>query len=143
VVELQDLVDKLDKEFNIKLLGKDPGFSRFIPMVYEPLQFDWKSSFEKDFTELFNGLMIKGAPTVRNVFLAVFPTDSVLQSFIENSGEGDLLFMHHPLLMECGDPKGDWGKGFVPIEEQYIRKMKEKKLSVYTCHAPLDYHMQL
>jgi putative NIF3 family GTP cyclohydrolase 1 type 2 len=87
--------------------------------------------------------MIKGASNVERIFLAVFPTDHVLERFIEESGSGDLLFMHHPILMECGDPKGKWGKGFVPIKEKYIKQMKEKNLSVYTCHAPLDLHHKL
>ncbi|MGY3717335.1 Nif3-like dinuclear metal center hexameric protein [Sutcliffiella cohnii] len=143
MVHLDIVVKELDKEFDIKAFGKDPSFSRFIPDVYDRLNFHWKSEFEKDFTELFNGLMLRGAPEINNVFLAVFPTDDVLERFIKESHEGDLLFMHHPLLMECGDPNGKWGRGFVPIKEEFIRKIKEKNLSVYTCHIPLDYHKQL
>lgn len=84
--------------------------------------------------------MIKGGPETKRVFLAVFPTDHVLERFIDQSSEGDLLFMHHPLVMECKDPKGKWGQGFVPIKEMYIQQMNEKGLSCYTCHIPLDYH---
>jgi putative NIF3 family GTP cyclohydrolase 1 type 2 len=51
--------------------------------------------------------------------------------------------MYHPIVMECGDPKGDWGKGFTPIEERYIEQIKEKKLSIYTCHIPMDCHDEL
>ncbi|ALC92862.1 hypothetical protein AM500_17300 [Bacillus sp. FJAT-18017] len=137
------MVSKLDAEFNINSFGKDASFSRFIPRVYEPVNFDWQSEFEKGFVELFNGLMLKGDSNVERVFLAVFPTDKVLEHFIVEGNSGDLLFMHHPLLMECGDPKGEWGKGFVPIKEKYINKLKEKNLSVYTCHIPLDCHKQL
>jgi putative NIF3 family GTP cyclohydrolase 1 type 2 len=140
MVSLNEVITRLDNEFNIQSFGKDSAFSRFIPDVYEPIQFDWKSVFEKDFCELFNGLMIKGAPNIERVFLVVFPTDYVLERFIEESNEGDLLFMHHPLLMECGDPKGKWGRGFVPIKEKYINHITEKNLSVYTCHVPMDYH---
>ena len=143
MVKLSEIVSKLDIELDIKSFGKDSAFSQFIPMVYEPLKFDWKSVFEKDFVELFNGLMLKGDANVKKIFLAVFPTDEVLERFIEESNSGDLLFMHHPLLMECGDPKGVWGKGFVPIKEKYIKQIKEKKLSFYTCHVPMDYHANL
>ncbi|TQR17530.1 Nif3-like dinuclear metal center hexameric protein [Psychrobacillus vulpis] len=141
--ELNEIVARLDHEFQIETFGKDISFSRFIPTVYDPLKFGWKNTFEEKFVELFNGLMLRGAPHVEKVFLAVFPTDSVLERFIEESKEGDMLFMHHPLLMECGDPKGKWGKGFVPIKEKYITQIKEKKLSVYTCHIPMDCHKQL
>ncbi|WP_155922203.1 Nif3-like dinuclear metal center hexameric protein [Bacillus sp. EB01] len=143
MVELKEMVSKLDAEFNINSFGKDVSFSRFIPRVYEPVNFDWQSEFEKGFVDLFNGLMLKGNSIVERVFLAVFPTDKVLERFIEDGNSGDLLYMHHPLLMECGDPKGEWGKGFVPIKEKYINKLKEKNLSVYTCHIPLDCHKQL
>lgn len=143
MVLLNVVVNKLDKELNIRSFGEDPAFSRFVPGVYDPIHFDWKTAFEQEFTELFNGLMIRGAEEVERIFLAVFPTDHVLERFIDESNSGDLLFMHHPLLMECGDPNGKWGRGFVPIKEEYINKIKDKKLSVYTCHTPLDYHKKL
>jgi putative NIF3 family GTP cyclohydrolase 1 type 2 len=143
MVFLDNVVNKLDEELNIKVFGKDSAFSRFIPEVYDKLDFEWRTVFEDDFTKLFNGLMLKGAPEIGSIFLAVFPTDSVLERFINESNEGDLLFMHHPLLMECGDPNGKWGRGFVPIKEEYIKRIKDKNLSVYTCHKPLDYHKEL
>ena len=81
--------------------------------------------FEANFIELFNGLMIRGAETVNKVFLAVFPTNDVLETFISQSTSGDLLFMHHPLVMECGDPLGKSGRGFIPIPEKYLQAIKE------------------
>jgi putative NIF3 family GTP cyclohydrolase 1 type 2 len=140
--KLIHIVSQLDEKFKIRSFGKDPAFSRFIPQVYEG-EFDWRDKFEPEFNELFNGLMIKGNPEVKNIFLAVFPTQEVLESFIEKGESGDLLFMHHPLLMECGDPNGKWGRGFVPIEEKLLDQIRSKGLSVYTCHAPMDYHETL
>lgn len=136
------IVRQLDEEFKIKSFGKDPAFSRFIPQAYEG-EFVWKEKFEPEFNEQFNGLMIKGNPEVKNVFLAVFPTEEVLEEFIHNGKSGDLLFMHHPLLMECGDPNGKWGRGFVPIEETLLDQVRSKGLSIYTCHAPMDFHETL
>lgn len=135
--------EKLDSLFDIYKLDKDPAFSRFLPMVYDPLQFAWREKFEKDFTERFNGLMIEGSADVKTVFLAVFPTDEVVKRFIEEASEGDLLLMHHPIPMECGDPRGKWGRGFIPIAIDLVDQLIEKKLSVYTCHAPLDYNRRV
>ena len=140
--ELLNVVQSLDNEFGIERFGVDPAFSRFIPQVYNN-KVDWKNLFEPKFTKLFNGLMIKGNATVQNIFLAVFPTNEVLEQFIEGGEAGDMLFMHHPLLMECGDPNGKWGRGFVPIDESLLNKVVRKGLSIYTCHAPLDYHRKL
>ena len=143
MVNLDEIVNKLNEELGIESFGADPAFKRFIPTTYESINFDWRSAFEKEFLELFNGLMLRGASHVERVYLAVFPTDDVLEQFIAQGNAGDLLFMHHPLLMECGDPQGAAGKGFVPIKEEYIKQMKEKQLSIYTCHIPLDFHPQL
>ncbi|QHE50869.1 Nif3-like dinuclear metal center hexameric protein [Pontibacillus sp. HMF3514] len=142
MVNLEDIVRDLDAKFEIERFGKDPAFSRFIPQVYAG-KVDWKEKFEPKFNELFNGLMIKGNPNVQNLFLAVFPTKDVLESFISKGAAGDLLFMHHPLLMECGDPNGKWGRGFVPIDESLLDQVINKGLSIYTCHAPMDYHKTL
>jgi hypothetical protein len=137
---LDSLCSKLVDYFRINELDKDPSFSKFIPRVYDPISFDWKTFFEPEFVRRFNGLMLRGGEEVNNVFLAVFPTDEVLDQFIEQSIEGDMLFMHHALTMECGYPNVLWGRGFVPIEHKRLNALKEKKLSVFTCHVPLDYH---
>jgi putative NIF3 family GTP cyclohydrolase 1 type 2 len=112
-------------------------------MVYEPIGFDWQSFFEVDFTARFNGLMLRGAEEVNIVYCSVFPTVEVLQKFIDSSREGDLLFLHHPLDMACGDPRGAWGQGFQPIQPDLLAAMRAKRLSFYACHVPLDYNEQI
>jgi putative NIF3 family GTP cyclohydrolase 1 type 2 len=138
VKRLNTIVEKLDELFEIDAYGPDTAFSRFLPSAYDSIGFRWQMFFEKDFVTHFNGLMIRGDEHVECVYFAVFPTNNVLETFIEQANRGDFLFMHHPLLMECGDPRGKWGRGFVPIEEKYLHVIKEKGLSVYTCHHPLD-----
>lgn len=139
MVELKRIDQAIDELFTYRNMGTDPAFSRFIPMVYDPIRFDWRNEFELEFTKLFNGIMLKGGEEVNRVFLAVFPTEEILEGFISKSNPGDLLFMHHPIVMECGDPKGKWGRGFMPIPPRFIQQMKEKRLSVFTLHVPLDY----
>ncbi|ENQ3080459.1 Nif3-like dinuclear metal center hexameric protein [Bacillus cereus] len=138
--KLQEIEHQLHSLFSVHQYGIDPGFSRFLPAAYDSISFPWQRFFEDDFVTYFNGLMIKGSDVVRNVFLAVFPTDEVLDRFLSEGTAGDLLFMHHPLVMECGDPHGLPGRGFVPIPKHYLQAIKEKGLSVYTCHAPMDRH---
>jgi putative NIF3 family GTP cyclohydrolase 1 type 2 len=139
MVHLKKIDKAIDELFRFREIGIDPAFSRFIPMVYDPITYNWRQEFEPEFTELFNGLMIRGDEEVGRVFLAVFPTDEVLTRFISEGSPGDLLFMHHPLVMECGDPRGVWGQGFLPINPDFISQLKEKRLSVFTLHVPLDY----
>ena len=93
---LKKIEQSLDHLFQIEKYGKDSAFSRFIPAVYDPIKFPWQQFFEANFVDLFNGLMMHGSENVNKVFLAVFPTDDVLETFISQSTPGDLLFMHHP-----------------------------------------------
>jgi putative NIF3 family GTP cyclohydrolase 1 type 2 len=143
MVKLADLVLRLDAFFKVEEFGADGAFSKFLPMVYDPIGFDWKNFFEPKFAELCNGLMIQGGDEVNTVFLAVFPTEEVLAAFCERGRPGDLLYMHHPLLMECGDPRGAWGRGFVPVPAEWLAKVKACGLSIYTVHGPMDYNLEV
>lgn len=143
MAQLQEIDEAIDKLFRYREIGKDPAFSRFIPKVYDPIKFDWREEFHPEFNLLFNGIMLRGDDEVRRIFLAVFPTNEVLVRFIEDSNPGDLLFMHHPLVMECGDPRGECGRGFLPINPELISQIKEKRLSVFTLHVPLDYSRKI
>jgi putative NIF3 family GTP cyclohydrolase 1 type 2 len=140
---LNAIVQKLDSFFALKNMEPDPGFSRFIPSAYANSNFDWKTRFESGFVRGFNGLMLRGRDTVGTIFLSVFPTPEVLAQFLAEAGAGDLLFLHHPLDMECGDPRGSWGRGFYPIATEVLESLIARGLSVYTLHAPLDIHPSL
>lgn len=139
VSALTQIVDELDAFFKVKELGKDPSMNHFVPMVYKQ-DHEWEKIFEPDFLKRFNGLMVKGSDKIHAVFTASFPHDEILQKFIAQSVGGDLIFLHHPIPLECGDPKGNLGKGFLPINSILLKKIIRKKLSIYSCHAPLDYN---
>lgn len=141
-VTISSVTDILDSFFKVKKLEKDPAMSRFVPMVYKQSKL-WKKLFEPEFLKRFNGLMIRGANEVTTIFTASFPHDEILQKFISQSQVGDLLFLHHPIPLECGDPRGNLGRGFLPIDSALLRKIIEKKLSIYSCHAPLDYNKKI
>ncbi|MDD4381768.1 MAG: Nif3-like dinuclear metal center hexameric protein [Candidatus Dojkabacteria bacterium] len=138
---IETLAEKLDTEFRVKETV-DPAMSRFVPMVYDPIDYDWKSEFEPEFTQYFNGLMITAEEDlpVGKIWLLSFLNDYMLEDVLEKSSKGDMIFAHHPVQMECGDPREgkEWGKGFIPINPEIIKRIKEKGLSIYTCHAPLD-----
>lgn len=110
----------------------------FVPMVYDSIGFDRKNFFEKDFCTRFNGLMIKGWEEVNTIFLSVFPSEEVLEKFIKKSQTGDLLFLHHPIFMSSWDPRWSAWTFFQPINPETLKKIKDKQLSIYSCHAPLD-----
>jgi len=135
------LVQFLDEYFSIEKYGPDPAMSRMVPSVYN--EADLKNYFTEYFLKFYNGLMISGAEEVSNVFGAVFPSREVLAEFIDKAVPGDLLFLHHPIDMECGDPQGKSGRAFLPIDKDQLDKIKENNLSIYSCHHPLDCHNEV
>ncbi len=137
---LRSIVDALDRLFDIDALAADPGFSRFIPMVYDPIGENWRERFEPGFVARFNGLMIRGDDEVRHVHCASFPSGDILEAFLAAASPGDLFFSHHPLDMQCGDPRGEPGRGFVPIAAEHLDAIAARRLSFYACHAPMDYN---
>lgn len=140
---LSQIITILDAFFKVNDLEIDPSMSNFVPVVYKNNSSELKKNFESDFLKRFNGLMVKGGKTVNTVFSASFPHDEILQKFISQSEEGDLLFLHHPIPLESGDPKGNLGRGFLPINSTLLQKIIKKNLSIYSCHAPLDYNEEI
>jgi len=59
LMNLSTITEKLDKLFKVKELEADPAMSRWVPRVYDAINFNWKGIFESDFSQRFNGLMIK------------------------------------------------------------------------------------
>jgi len=141
--ELKAISAALDEFFDIAGSGTDPAFSRFLPAAYEADGREWRSWTDPAFSERFNGLMLRGDNQVSRVFLAAFPSDGVLEAVIARGTAGDLLFVHHPIDLESGDPHGRWGRFFRPIPENLVRELKDRRLSIYSCHAPLDYHVEV
>jgi putative NIF3 family GTP cyclohydrolase 1 type 2 len=135
---LDALTARFDELFGVAALDHDPGFSLFIPMVYDVIGFDWRHSFQPEFARRFNGLMLRGREEVGAVFCAAFPSAEVLDAFLRAAAPGDLLFCHHPIDLRSGDPRGEAGAGFVPIDSETLRSIGERELSVYACHAPMD-----
>jgi putative NIF3 family GTP cyclohydrolase 1 type 2 len=139
-IPLADIVNLFTKYFEIDQLKVDPSMSHFVPKVYEKDRKVLSSLFEVEFLNRFNGLLLIGGETVNTIFTASFPHDEILQKFISQSEKGDLLFLHHPIPLECGDPKGKSGRGFLPLNLDLVKGIKSKQLSVFSCHAPLDTH---
>ncbi len=142
-VSLSRVEELLDDTFAITRFGVDPAFRRFIPMVYDPIGFDWRSFFEPEFTERFNGVMIRGDSAVSKVWCISFPREAVLDWILARAQPGDVIFCHHPIDMECGDPKGAKGRGFIPTPERLLQAIKDRRLTFFSCHIPLDINLGL
>lgn len=142
-VDVTDTVHFLDDFFQVSDLPSDPAFSRFVPMVYDPIGFAWRDFFEPAFAERFNGLMLRGADRVGKAWCISFPAEDVLARILARALPGDLIFSHHPINMECGDPRGGKGRGFVPLDPPMLQHLKDRGISFYSCHVPLDTHTEI
>jgi putative NIF3 family GTP cyclohydrolase 1 type 2 len=112
-------------------------------VVYEPLGFPWNEVFEPQFTQRFNGLMLRGFRDIGAIWCVSFPSEECLGAILGAAWQGDLIFSHHPIDMRCGDPRGDKGEGFIPIEPETINALLDLGISFYSCHIPLDTHRGL
>ncbi len=87
------------------------------------------------FLQRFNGLMLDNADDVSRLFTLVFPSDDVLAEVERRAGgEPALIFTHHPADMETS------GRGLIPIGTEWLRRLREARISLYAAHAPLDCH---
>jgi len=79
------------------------------------------------------GLFCDFTETVNNVFTAVFPSENVLGKILNNH-ENALLFVHHASIWDLR--KSPFG--FYNIDGSLLEKLKEKRISIYCIHSPLD-----
>ncbi len=87
------------------------------------------------FLQRFNGLALDNSVEVARVFTLVFPSDDVLAE-VERcaAGEPTLIFTHHPMDFETS------GRGLAPIGSEWLDRLRERRISLYAAHAPLDCH---
>lgn len=141
--QLSNIIDKLDKLFRLDEFERDPSFCRLFPIAYSGVNYNWKEYFDNGYLEKFNGIMIRGKDSVGTIFCSVTPTEEVLNEFIERACEGDLLLLHHPVDCENGDPRGKLGRGLIPAKQEQLDRIKERGLSVYACHIPMDINQEV
>jgi putative NIF3 family GTP cyclohydrolase 1 type 2 len=126
---LDELVAALDAEFRIQLVQDDdwaPAFAHCYPVPY------WRDYVEPAYEGRWDGLMVRGADDVRAAATCVFPGDDVVAQL----EPGTLLFSEHPL--DFSDRPG-----FVPLSRESFEAMRERGISFYHAHAPLDQHPRL
>lgn len=138
MIRQSELMGKLDKFFNVVAFNESDRRQLFPP--------GYDSIFQRFAVPEFiqgglNGLMLDNTTNLDRVYLAVFPSQDVLDTIIarevERSAPGAMIFCHH--LSDYHET----GPGFVFISESQLEELREHKISYYTCHAPLDCHPQI
>ena len=80
------------------------------------------------------GLILDNAKSITKVYTAVFPSERVLSRILDLNERNILLFTHHPMIW---DPSPD-RKPFTNIPHEFLSQLKERRVSYYAIHIPLD-----
>jgi putative NIF3 family GTP cyclohydrolase 1 type 2 len=80
------------------------------------------------------GLVCDFAVEINKVYTAVFPEKEVLQRIIADGAENAMLFVHHPSIWDIRLAP----QVFSQMDRDLLTQFKEKKISIYNLHVPLD-----
>lgn len=128
-MKLAELVAELDAYFRIPDVRGD-DWSKAFELVYpEPY---WREYVLPGWEGHWNGLSVKGADGVERVVTCVFPSDRI----VDELAPGTLVFTEHPLDF-ADEP------GFLPLARETFETMRERGISLYNAHAPLDMHPEV
>lgn len=118
----QELYKKLDTDFEI-----------------EDLKDDWDGIdlgdfINPEFLKKWMGLVLDNSQEIEKVYTAVFPSDKVINEILDSGEKNVLLFTHHPMIWDSTLS----GSPFKNISHELLVKMKDRSISLYNLHVPLD-----
>ncbi len=119
-----ELYDHLERDFIFPELRDD--WARYMTELDDYLC----SSFK----ERSMGLVCDFAKEINKVYSAVFPTEEVMKKIINDGAADAMLFLHHPSIWDIRRAP----KAFYQMERTLLEKYKERRISIYNLHVPLD-----
>jgi len=122
-VKAEEVYKILSKEFEIDKIDEEEWGG-----------FDLGEYVTESFMKTRKGLVLDFAFEIEKVFTAVFPSELILDRILESDVTDALLFTHHPMIWET--PFEEYP--FKNIPANYIEEMKERRISYYAIHLPLD-----
>lgn len=88
----------------------------------------------ENFKEKYIGLVLDNTNEIKKVYTSVFPDEIVLDKILSTGEKNVLLFSHHAMIWDMNIK----GPPFRNIKNEYLKKMKDNKISFYVLHVPLD-----
>ena len=117
------LYEQLEKDFITLTLSDD--WARYMSSISEFLT--------DNFKKRSMGLVCDNTNLITKVYTAVFPSIKIMQHILNTDEENIILFIHHPQ---------DWDitktEVFRQMDTSLLRQFKERKISIYNLHVPLD-----
>ena len=95
---------------------------------------------DRDATERFSGeylrnntgLMQANGRVVNGVYCAVFPSEDVFDYLAAENIANAVLLVKHAMEWE------ELGNGFIPLKNEQLELLKDRRISLYSAHAPVD-----
>lgn len=127
---LDEVVRELDAYFRLAEVENDAPWGE----LYDSLGgAHWREYAEPAWAERWNGLMVRGHADVERAATCVFPSDAIIEALEPRT----LLFSEHPIAYD------DDVAGFNPLTPGSFEAMKERGVSFYHAHGPLDMHPEV
>jgi putative NIF3 family GTP cyclohydrolase 1 type 2 len=127
-LELTRVVSELNKYFRVDDVRGD-SWEDLFDMGYGGAP--WREALQPGYMRSWNGLMVRGNATVREVVTCVFPSAEIIDSL----APGALLFTEHPLDLV--------DEVFTIIDLGKLEHLRRESAGIYQVHAPLDHHPQV
>ena len=118
-----ELCDRLEKDF-VKP-GITDGWYEYMPEL--------AAYICPDFKERSIGLMCDFADEITKVYTAVFPSEKVMARILAEGAARAMLFVHHAAVWDINIPGG-----FYNMNPELLDKFRERQISVFCHHHPLD-----
>lgn len=80
------------------------------------------------------GLVCDFATEITIVYTAVFPSKEVMQKILDSRTQDAMLFVHHPSIWDIRKAP----EVFQQMERELLQQFKERRISIYNLHVPLD-----
>jgi putative NIF3 family GTP cyclohydrolase 1 type 2 len=87
----------------------------------------------EDFNRSGMGLMCDFAEKIEKVLTTVFLSDNVLTKVLSSGVTNALIFSHHPTCWDIRNHNGTYA-----ANEEYIARLRERSISIYVLHHPLN-----
>ena len=87
-----------------------------------------------NFKERSMGIVCDFAAKISKVYTAVFPTKKIMQKTLDDGTQDAMLFVHHPCIWDIRKAL----KVFQSMDKRLLQQFKDKKISIYNLHTPLD-----
>jgi len=122
-MKAKELYQKLEKDFKLDECQDD----------WNNIKFD-SEFITENFRKRYMGVLADNTEEIVKIYSAVFPSEKVMLNILERNEKNILLFTHHPVDWKIKEGQFP----FVNLNRELLQRFKNKEISIYTLHTPLD-----